>query len=179
MEIVFENPIHSEVDQILQLIWWTAMGLSVVFFLVHMIGRSHYEGRKLELPKLVRLSEGIFLVGAGVAVASTVTWLVIGENVIGHRFEEPASVLGKIESCEIRSSAHSNVVTVRAVVDKESCAGTVEYVIPDSQFPPMRGQRGTVPKFFAQLRPGSEVVFLKFNLKSGQSNRPVLFLNPD
>lgn len=179
MEIVFENPIHAEVDHILGLIWWIAMGLSLVFFIIHMVGRSHYEGRKLQVPKPLRLTEGIFLLGVGVGVASTVTWLLVGENVIRPQFEEPVSVLGKVESCEIRSSAHGNVVTVRAVVDKETCAGTVEYVIPDSQFPPMRGQRRTVPKFLAELRPGSEVVFFKFRRKSWESKRAVLFLNPD
>ena len=179
MEIVFESPIQTEVNHMLVGIWWTAIGLSVVFFLIHMIGRSIYEGKKLEAPRFVRLSEGIFLIGSAVAVALTVTWLVVGEQVIRPRFEEPMSVIGKLESCDITSSAHRNIISVRAVVDRETCAGTVEYVIPDSQFPRRRDQRGDVPAKLAKLRPGDEVVFSKFRLKSGDSYREVLFLNPD
>ena len=179
MEIVFESPIQAEVNHRLVCIWWTAIGLSLVFFLIHMIGRSIYEGKKLEAPRFVRFSEGIFLIGAAVSVATTVTWLVVGEQVIRHRFEEPTSVIGKVESCEITSSAHSNIVSVRAVVDKETCAGTVEYVTPDSQFPRGKNQGYGVPATLAKLRPGDEVVFSKFRLKSGESYREVLFLNPD
>jgi len=179
MEIVFENPIHTEVNHILVGIWWTAIGLGVVFFLIHMIGRSFYEEKKLEAPRFVRLSEGIFMIGAALAVATTVTWLVFGEDVIRPRFEEPTSVIGKVESCDITSSAHSTIISVRALVDKETCAGTVEYVIPDPQFPQGRIRRYGVPATLAKLRPGSEVVFSKFRLKSGEPNRDVLFLNPD
>ena len=179
MEIVFESPIQTEVDHTVHLIWWLTMGLSLVFFFIHMVGRSYYEGRKLEVPKLVRLSEGLFLLGAGVGVASTVTWLLVGERVIRPRFAEPTFVVGKIESCDIRSSAHSNIITVRAVVDKEICAGKVEYAIPDSQFPRTKGQRPDVPPGLAKLRPGDEVVFSKFTLQDEESNRAVLFLNPD
>jgi hypothetical protein len=179
MQIVFENPVQTQLDFILQCVWWIGLGLSTLLFMVAIIEKSQQQNQNEPQARFTKIRSVMLPIAATLTVLITVGCLYFGERVVQYYIKELPPVAGVVESCDIQSSFHSNVVTLKLNVEGESISGRVEYVIPDSDYPLMKNQRRSVPPALQSLSPGTCVTLRKFWVKDGDAPRYLLFLNPN